>query len=126
MRAARILLGAISGEWRRLFTTIAESDPDLEICGYIEKPVDLLVETGALKPDAVVLSLLENGEEPGIYSHLLLEYPNVGVLMLPIHPGAGRLQWMVLRKEKLDYISIETLSTAIRRILEFRTPSGVN
>jgi hypothetical protein len=126
MRGAKILLGAISGEWRRLFTAIAETDPDLEICGYFEKPVDLLVETGMLKPDAVVLSLLQNGEEPGIYSHLLFEYPNVGVLMLPIHPGAGRLQWMVLRKEMLDYISPETLSTAIGRILEFRASSRVN
>jgi chemotaxis response regulator CheB len=124
MRGARILLGAISGEWRRLFTTIAETDPDLEICGYIEKPVDLLVETGALKPDVVVLSLLQNGEEPGICSHLLLEYPNVGVLMVPIHPGAGRLQWMVLRKEMLEFTSTESLSTAIGRILEFCGPSG--
>jgi hypothetical protein len=124
MRGARILLGAISGEWKRLFTTIAETDPDLEICGYIEEPVDLLVETGALKPDAVVLSLLQNGEEPGIYSHLLLEYPNVGVLMLPIHPGAGRLQWMVLRTGMLEYTSPETLSAAIGRILDFRAPSG--
>jgi hypothetical protein len=124
MRGARILLGAISGEWRRLFTTIAETNQDLEICGYIENPVDLLVETGALKPDAVVLSLLQNGEEPGICSHLLLEYPNVGVLILPVHPGAGRLQWMVLRKEMREFISTETLITAIGRILEFRGPSG--
>lgn len=122
MRGARILLGAMSEEWRRLFATIAEKYPDLEICGYIEQPIDLLVKTGLLKPDAVVLSLLKNGEEPGIYSHLLLEYPNVGVLMLPIHPGAERLQWMMLRKEMLDYISPETLSDAIDRILNFRDP----
>lgn len=122
MKPARILLGAISEEWRRLFAAIAYSDGSLEICGYFEKPVDLLVETGRLEPDAVVLSRQHNGAEPGVYSHLLLEYPTVGVLILPVHPGAGQMQWVVLRKGMLDYLSPKSLSMAIDNIVECRTP----
>jgi hypothetical protein len=58
MRRARILLGEVSEEWKRIFVAIADANRDLEICGYVDKPVDLLLEMNALKPDAVVISVL--------------------------------------------------------------------
>jgi hypothetical protein len=126
MRRARILLGEVSEEWKRIFVAIADANRDLEICGYVDKPVDLLLEMNALKPDAVVISVLANGDEPGICSHLLLEYPNICVLMLPVHPGVGRLEWMMLRKETMHYQSTVSLRTALRSCLQFRAAPGFN
>lgn len=114
MPRAKILLGAISPEWNRLLSELADADDDMEIVGATEDRVDLLVEVEKLKADVVVLSQLHDGSEPGICSHLVLEHPNVRVLLLPHCRGQNPPFVVVLRKEWLKDGSTETLRQVLR------------
>src|SRR5215467_1628586 len=73
----RILLGAIATEWRRMLLDLARDDGDLEIVGTAEHAMDVLLQAEELKVNVVVLSQLPDGHEPGVCSHLMLEFPNV-------------------------------------------------
>jgi len=114
MPRVKILLGAISPEWRRLFIDLADADDELEIVGATQDRVSLLVEVEKLKADVVVLSQLHDGSEPGICSHLVLEHPNVRVLLLPNWRGQNLPFLVVLRKEWLKDGSTEALRQVLR------------
>ncbi|MBZ5506110.1 MAG: hypothetical protein LAO78_11675 [Acidobacteriia bacterium] len=76
-RKIRILFGAMdpfSGEELR---TMIEAQQDMEVIGSCASSVALLVGARELSPDAVILRLLENDRVPGIWSHLLEEYPKI-------------------------------------------------
>jgi len=76
--------------------------------------VDLLLQAAKVKPDVVVVAQLADGGEPGICSHLLLEYPNLAVLLLP-DSSEGKVLWrMVLRKESWQHASKEVLLAALK------------
>ncbi len=110
----RILLGTISAGWQRTLLDLVQADSDLEIVGATDDAVDLLMQIQQLKADVVVLSQLPGGGEPGVCSHLLLEYPNVTVLLLPPNGGYETLCRMVLRKEIWKRVSKETLREALK------------
>jgi DNA-binding NarL/FixJ family response regulator len=110
----RILLGTIGAEWQRTLLDLAQSDGDLEIVGMAASAMDLLLQVEELKADVVVLSQVSGGEEPGICSHLMLEYPDVAVLLLPGTPRRNAVWRMVLRKESWKDASKEILRTALK------------
>lgn len=110
----RILLGAIGEGWKRTLLELVQADSDLEIVGTVEDAIDLLLQAEQLKADVVVLAQLPGGGEPGICSHLMLEYPNVAVLLLPDN-AEGEVLWrMVLRKESWKDVSKEVLHAALK------------
>ncbi len=80
------MLGNISPEWSRLLIDLADFDDELEILGATKDLVGLLVELEELKADVVVRWQLQDGSEPGICSHLVLEHPNV-------RASASQLAW---------------------------------
>jgi hypothetical protein len=110
----RILLGMMSLEWRRLLAEVVQADSDLRIVGTAESAMDILLLAEDQKVDVVVLTQLPGGVEPGICSHLMLEYPNVAVLLLPSEPSYGVLWRMVLRKESWHEVSREILRSALK------------
>lgn len=110
----RILLGTIGAEWQRTLLDLAQADSDLEIVGMAASAMDLLLQVEELKADVVVLSQLMGGEEPGICSHLLLEYPDVAVLLLPGNPRCNTLWRMLLRKESWRDAPKEILRTRLK------------
>lgn len=110
----RILLGTIGAEWQRTLLDLAKSDGDLEIVGMAASAMDLLLQVEELNADVVVLSQIGGGEEPGICSHLMLEYPDVAVLLLPSTPRRNAVWQMVLRKESWKEASKEILRTALK------------
>jgi chemotaxis response regulator CheB len=110
----RILLGMIGAEWQRLLTEAVQADRELEIVGVAENAMDILLQAEGHRVDVVVLAQLPGGEEPGICSHLLLEFPNVPVLLLPCEPRRGALCRMVLRKESWQEASQEILLAALK------------
>ncbi len=110
----RILQGTISAEWQRALLEIVQADSNLEIVGTASDAVDLLMQTEQLDANVVVLSQLPDGGEPGVCSHLLLEYPNVAVLLLPGNDGHEVLCRMVLSKESWQHASKETLRAALK------------
>jgi hypothetical protein len=110
----RILLGMIAPEWQRLLMDVVESDSELTIVGDAHSAMDILLQAEDQKADVVVLAQLPEGGEPGICSHLMLEFPNVVVLLLPCEPSYGVLWRMVLHKESWQEVSQETLRTALK------------
>jgi len=114
MTSVRILLGRINPEWNHVLLQVVDADEELEIVGAAEDLVALLMQVEELKADVVVLSQLPDGSEPGICSHLVLEHPNVRVLLLPSCRGPNVPFSVVLRKDWLKDASRETLRTALR------------
>jgi DNA-binding NarL/FixJ family response regulator len=110
----RILLGKIGAEWQRTLLDLTQADNELEIVGMVASAMDLLLQVEELKADVVVLSQIPGGEEPGICSHITLEYPDVTVLLLPGNPRRDALWRMVLRKDGWRDASQEILRTALK------------
>jgi hypothetical protein len=104
----------IDAEWKRLLMDVVESDSDLKVVGIAESAMDILLQAEDRKADVVVLAELPGGGEPGICSHLMLEYPNVAVVLLPCEPRYGVLRRMVLRKESWQEVSQEILLAALK------------
>lgn len=111
----RILLGMLGAEWKRLLTEVIRSDGDLEIVGAAATAVDVLLQAADRNPDVVVLAQLPGGAEPGICSHLLLEFPNVAILLLPHEPRRGVLWRMVLHKESWPETTEDVLRAVLKR-----------
>jgi AmiR/NasT family two-component response regulator len=118
----RILFGDISTEWKRTLSGLAFEE-GIEVIGEAVEPLNLLLQVNQHAADVVVLSQLENGGEPGICSHLLLEYSNLGILLLPSTPDSGPLHWMVLHREVVKEASTEGLRYVLRKA---RSRSGRN
>jgi hypothetical protein len=108
----RVLLGEISSKWEQTIRRLATADPGLKIVGHVSDPLRLLLEAKTLGADVVVLSQLTDGSEPGICSHLLLELPNVIVVLVPT-AATNVLIRMVLYRELLP-ASDTALYSAIR------------
>jgi hypothetical protein len=122
--AIRILLGEIGAEWKRILLELARQGSDMEIVGIAEDAVDLLLRVAELKVNVVVLAQLPGGGEPGVCSHLMLECPNVAILLLPMTYGCGVLWRMVLRKESWSEISGEGLLAALKVALTMSVDSS--
>jgi DNA-binding NarL/FixJ family response regulator len=118
MPGVRILLSGISKEWRHLLRELALEE-GMEVVGEASEPFDLLLQAKHSGADVVVLSQLENGAEPGVCSHLLLEYPNRMVLLLPASPGAGTPCWIVLRREVMKSGSRDDLRDLLRNMRSY-------
>jgi DNA-binding NarL/FixJ family response regulator len=110
----RILLGNIGADWRATLAELARAENDLEIVGQVGDALDILLRTQELKPDVVVLVQLPGGGEPGVCSHLMLEHPNVAVLLLPTSSGLQVMWRMVLRKENWHQASKEAICAALK------------
>jgi DNA-binding NarL/FixJ family response regulator len=110
----RILLGKIGAEWRSTLADLARQESDLEIVGQGDDALDILLQTQELKPDVVVLAQASGGGEPGVCSHLMLEHPNVVVLLLPSSSGLHVMWRMVLLKERWSEASKETIHAALK------------
>jgi len=63
-----------------LWKTILSQDPEIEIIGEADDAVDALLAAGSTQAAVVVIDLPASGHEPGLYSHLLEEYPHVKVI----------------------------------------------
>jgi DNA-binding NarL/FixJ family response regulator len=115
----RILLGKIDAEWQTTLSELACPENNLEIVGRVEDALDILLQSEELKPDAVVIAQLPGGGEPGVCSHLVLEHPNVPVLLLPAPSEINLtpppvMSRIVLRKENWNRISKGAILAALK------------
>jgi DNA-binding NarL/FixJ family response regulator len=117
MPGLRILLGEINSEWASLVKRLAAADQGIKIVGQVKHPLDLLLQAKTLNVDVVVISQLPDGGEPGICSHLVLEVPNVTIVLVPTSAAPAMLIRMVLYRDQLP-ASEKALYAAIRGRLE--------
>jgi DNA-binding NarL/FixJ family response regulator len=115
MSNVTILLGDIGTAWEQALRALVEENDQLKIIGQAEEPVDMLLQAKRLNADIVVLSQSRHGGEPGICSHLLLEYPNLVVVLVPSDNGPKVVCRMVLHREVRD-ASIAALRIMLRKL----------
>ena len=80
MPPIRILLACPNMTKASLWKTILSQEPEIEIIGEANDAVDALLEAGSTQAAVVVIDLPPSGQEPGLYSHILEEYPHVKVI----------------------------------------------
>ncbi len=77
-------------------------------------PLELLLAVREAKPDVVILGLTETGEEPGICSNLMSEYPRLLVLALSQQRDQAFLYQQSILKQALKETSDNCILNAIR------------
>jgi DNA-binding NarL/FixJ family response regulator len=115
MPNVKVLLGDIGIAWTRVVRELVGENDQLQIVGRAEEPVDILLQAKTANADVVVLSQALHGGEPGICSHLLLEYPNLVVVLVPSDSGPNVVCRMVLLREVRD-ASREALRIMLRKL----------
>lgn len=115
MPIVKMLLGEIGTEWKRIVEELVAENGKLLIVGEAEKPVDILLQARKANADVVVLSQELQGGEPGVCSHLLLEYPNVVVVLVPSEDGPNVLCRMALYRE-IREASSEVFRDMLRKL----------
>src|SRR6266403_6385960 len=115
MPNVKILLGDIGTAWGQAVRELVGENDQLQIVGQAQKPVDILLQAKTANADVVVLSQALHGGEPGICSHLLLEYPNLVVVLVPSESGPNLVCRIVLHREVRE-ASREALRIMLRKL----------
>jgi hypothetical protein len=86
----------------------------MELVGQASDPVPLLLAVDETCADVLIVSLLENEKEPGVCSHLLMEYPGLIVLALSSTVSHGLLLRRPFSREAVADTSDESILLTIR------------
>ena len=93
---------------------LIDTQKDMEVVGELLGQVNVLMDIRKIKADAVILAL-QDYEEPGLYSHLVAEYPNLTILGLA---PDGRTALIRPRRQEIVHPSganiLSTLRHAVR------------
>ncbi|MEM7586800.1 MAG: hypothetical protein AAF560_25645 [Acidobacteriota bacterium] len=79
------------------------------------EPVELLAAVDRLDPDAVFVTLPESGEDPGICSHLLAQFPRLLVIALSAIEQRALVYRQVITREELSPLAEDSILQVIRR-----------
>jgi len=115
MSSVKILLGDLGTAWEQAVRALVSENHQLQIVGQAQEPVDMLLQAKRSEADVVILSQSPHGGEPGICSHLLLEYPNLVVVLVPSGSGPNVVCRMVLHREVRE-ASIAALRIMLRKL----------
>ena len=111
----KVLLANKPKMLRELLRKSLATHADMEVVGEVTDPVRVLMKVRETGCNVVIVSLPESGEEPGICSHLLLEYPDLVVLAVsPVRDLAVAYRLSIDRTE-IEGFSTESLVGVIRR-----------
>jgi hypothetical protein len=111
----RVLITDVSDLFYRQIAELIRAEPDLTLVGRVNGRVELLlaVDDGI---EVVVIGAPQRIPPPGIYSHLLSEYPNLKVLVLAANTGELDMYWRGLRRKHLGSLSEAALIGRIREL----------
>ena len=100
---------------RQALRRALERQSDLEIETVDPDPVELLAAVDRTAADVVVVTLPESGADPGISSHLLLEFPGLLVIAISAAEQRAALFRQEIVREELVPMGEAQLLAAIRR-----------
>lgn len=89
-----------------------QSDIDVELVE--PDAVEILTAVGRTGADAVVVTLPESGEDPGLADHLLFEYPDLLVIALSPAEKGGFVYRLVVDKKPIEPLSAAGVLAVIR------------
>lgn len=115
MSKIKVLLANQAQMPRELMAELTLGQPEMDVKGEVLDPIEILLAVGEYPVDVVVLDLSDPGQEPGICSHLLAEYPDLLVLALAPDLGEGFLYRRTLEKQQLAEVSKAEILAAIRK-----------
>ena len=95
---------------------LIQCQTDIEVVGEVFDLVDLLLIVGKTQADVVVLALPDSDEDPGICSHLLIEYPQLLIFVLSPELENAFLYRQIIAKECVSEVSKGGILEAIRKV----------
>ena len=111
----RVLFAGSRGGGLSWLRELIESQHDMNVVKDEDlAPLELLLAVGEARPDVVILGLTETGEESGICSNLLSEYPRLLVLALSQQRDQVFLYQQSILKQALKETSDNCILNAIR------------
>ena len=115
MSNVRVLLANRPRMLRQSLCRILERQADFEVETVDPDPVDLLAAVDRTDADVVIVTLPESGDDPGISTHLLLEFPGLRVIAISAVEQRAALFRQVITREELTPLAEDRLLAAIRR-----------
>ena len=99
----RVLLSDDHRIVREGLRSLLGKEPDIELVGEADGAIEALLKASDTQPTAVVIDLPSNGQDPGLYSHLLEENPQVKVIAVS-HDGSRAVKYErgILRRQVED------------------------
>lgn len=80
MARIRVLLGCARFTKANLWRTLLSQEADIELVAETSDAIATLLEIGNSQADVAVIDLPPSGEDPGLVSHILEEYPRAKVI----------------------------------------------
>jgi hypothetical protein len=100
----RILVTDVSDSFYTMLVGLVGARPDVVLVGRVTGRVELLLAVDA-GIDIVVIGAPQRKPPPGIFSHLLSEYPDLKVLVLANDTGKLDVYWRGLRRRRMGSLS---------------------
>lgn len=112
----RILLGNSPGTIPESVKESIAAQPDMQIVGDAESPMQILRKVGSCPVEVVVLATVGD-EEPGICSHLLSAFPDIIVLCVAADLSVAFLQHRRPQRYVIPDTSPNTILTSLRSMM---------
>lgn len=111
----RVLVTDVSDLFYSQIAALVHAEPDMLLVGRVTGRVELLlaVDDGI---EIVVIGAPQRTPPPGIYSHLLGEYPDLKILVLADDTGELDMYWRGLRRKHLGSLSEAALIGRLREL----------
>jgi DNA-binding NarL/FixJ family response regulator len=78
----KILFGIRSPEHREVLRKLIQSQKDMAVVGEVHDSVEILLTVADTEAEVILLDLLDPNADPGICSHLLIEFPHLIIFAL--------------------------------------------
>jgi DNA-binding transcriptional LysR family regulator len=109
-----VLLGNKPRMLRESLESLLASQSDVDVELVEPDPVEILTAVERTGADAVVVTLPESGEDPGLADHLLFEYPDLLVIALSATEKRGFTYRLVVDRSPIEPLSPAGVLAAIR------------
>ena len=116
MTKIKVLLANRPQSLRKSLRNIIYSQTDMEVVGEALEPVEILLMVGKTEADVVIVTLPNSDEDPGIYSHLLAEYPQLLIFAVSPELESALLYRQLVSKEQIFKVSKEEIPALIRKV----------
>lgn len=113
-RPIRVLLSNLHGVITELLADLLVSEPTAQLVGQVDDVVEVLLKVGE-GVDVLILGAPSVRPPPAICSHLLMEYPDLRVIVVTTMGEEAMLYWFGLRQRRLRAVSPSALRACIRR-----------
>ena len=96
MKRVRVLVANRPRLMREIVLATIADQPDIEIVGDIEQPVDLTEIVEQVRPDVLIVALADPESCTGECGFLLGRYPHMKILALAPEQNRGILYWTIV------------------------------